>query len=106
MRLVERALPTALFLHDGWQIVRETQGTEATGYLTGLALDEVYRRSTPTGSHDVLTDALGSILGLADSSQAITTSYTSQSGSCAGRRSHASRRMSVRQGPLHGDRRA
>jgi RHS repeat-associated protein len=64
------------FLHDGWQIVRETQGTEATGYLTGLALDEVYRRSTPTGSHDVLTDALGSILGLADSSQAITTSYT------------------------------
>ncbi len=64
------------FLHDGWQIVRETQGTEATGYLTGLALDEVYRRSTPTGSHDYLTDALGSILGLADSSQAITTSYT------------------------------
>jgi RHS repeat-associated protein len=64
------------FLHDGWQIVRETEGANATGYLTGLALDEVYRRSTPTGSHDYLTDALGSILGLADSSQAITTSYT------------------------------
>jgi len=64
------------FLHDGWQIVRATEGANATGYLTGLALDEVYRRSTPTGSHDYLTDALGSILGLADSSQAITTSYT------------------------------
>jgi RHS repeat-associated protein len=64
------------FLHDGWQIVHETEGANATGYLTGLALDEVYRRSTPAGSHDYLTDALGSILGLADSSQAITTSYT------------------------------
>jgi len=94
------------FLHDGWQIVRETEGANATGYLTGLALDEVYRRSTPTGSHDYLTDALGSILGLADSSQAITTSYTYERGSCAGRRSHASRRMSVRQGPLHGEGRA
>ncbi len=66
---------SSTFLHDGWQIVRETQGANGIRYLTGLELDEVYRRTDSNGSYDYLADALGSVLALADSSRALTTNY-------------------------------
>jgi RHS repeat-associated protein len=65
------------FLYDGLNLVQElNSGTPAANYLTGLALDRTYSRSDSTGTRSYLTDALGSTLGLTDSSGAITTAYS------------------------------
>lgn len=44
--------------------------------LTGLGIDEVFRRTQGATTSDVLPDALGSSLALSDSTKAITTQYT------------------------------
>jgi RHS repeat-associated protein len=44
--------------------------------LTGLGIDEYFQRADSSGASDLLTDALGSTLALADSSGSIQTSYT------------------------------
>lgn len=68
---------TTHFLHDGWQIVQEQNGTTPTvNLLTGLRTDEIFRRTTSTTVENFLTDALGSTVALADASGTIQTTYT------------------------------
>ena len=59
------------YLYDGWDIVQEKQGASVSAnLLTGLGVDERFARGTST----VLTDALGSTVGLA-SGGAVATRY-------------------------------
>jgi len=67
---------TTNYLYDGPNPVREQNGTATANLLTGLNIDEFFRRSDAQGPRDFVTDALGSILALADSSGVIRTSYT------------------------------
>ncbi|MDO8412591.1 MAG: RHS repeat-associated core domain-containing protein, partial [Gallionellaceae bacterium] len=50
--------------------------TPTANLLTGLNLDEIYRRTDSQGARDFLTDALGSTLALSDSLAQIKTQYT------------------------------
>ena len=52
------------YLYDGLNPVQEQSGTATANLLTGLNIDEFFRRTDSTGSHDFLTDALGTILAL------------------------------------------
>lgn len=60
------------FLFDGDNFVQETKAGIKTNLLTGMSLDEVYNR----GSQALLTDALGSIIGLTDAAGNLTTTYS------------------------------
>ena len=65
------------FLYDGANIVQELQGgTPVANDLAGLNLDEVFARSTASGTESLLTDALGSTIGLGNSTGAVATRYT------------------------------
>jgi RHS repeat-associated protein len=65
------------FLHDGWQIVQELNGaTPKANLLTGLNLDEVFRRTENGTTSDYLADALGSVRGLMDGAGALQATYT------------------------------
>jgi RHS repeat-associated protein len=65
------------FLYDGLNFVQEKDGaTIKANLLTGLGIDEVFRRTQGAVTSDVLPDALGSSLALSDSTKAITTQYT------------------------------
>jgi RHS repeat-associated protein len=65
------------FLYDGLNPVQELQnGSPSANMLTGLGIDEYFQRTDSSGASDLLTDALGSTLALADSSGAMQTSYT------------------------------
>ena len=51
------------YLYDGANPVQELTGTTpSANILTGLGIDEFYRRTDTSGSRDMLTDALGSII--------------------------------------------
>jgi RHS repeat-associated protein len=64
------------YLYDGLNPVQELNGaTPAANLLTGFNLDEFFRRTDSTGDRDIITDALGSTLALADSAGTIQTSY-------------------------------
>jgi RHS repeat-associated protein len=67
---------TTQFLYDRHNVVRETavDGTTAN-LLTSLSLDEVFTRNESTASH-LLSDALGSTVGLTDAAGAVATTYT------------------------------
>ena len=69
---------TTNFLYDGLNFVQEltSGGTPTANLLTGLDVDEVFRRTDSAGARDFLTDALGSPLELADASGALQTHYT------------------------------
>jgi len=57
------------FLYDGLTAVQELAGTTPTAnLLTGLGLDETFARTDGVGTSTLLVDALGSTLGLANSS--------------------------------------
>lgn len=65
------------FLYDGLNFVQEKDGvTIKANLLTGLGIDEVFRRTQGAVTSDVLPDALGSSVALSDSTKAITTQYT------------------------------
>ena len=65
------------FVYDGWNPVQELQGGgPSANLLTGLNIDEYFTRTDSSGMGNFLSDALGSTVGLSDSSGAITTSYT------------------------------
>jgi RHS repeat-associated protein len=65
------------FLYDGWNPVQELQGgAPSANVLTGLNIDEYFTRTDSSGTGNFLRDALGSTLGLSNSSGTITTSYT------------------------------
>ncbi len=69
---------TTKFLYDGWNLVQELNsgGTPTANMIPGLAIDEIFRRTDSAGARDLLTDALGSTLALADGSGTVQTSYT------------------------------
>jgi RHS repeat-associated protein len=67
---------TTAFLHDGLNPVQEQAGTTLTNLLTGLGIDEFYRRTDGTTAETFFTDALGTTVALTDGSGTITASYT------------------------------
>ena len=65
------------YLYDGANPVQELDGTTPTAnLLTGMTIDEFFRRTDSTGTRDFITDALGSVLALTDSAGVTQTSYT------------------------------
>ena len=67
------------FLYDGLNPVQELQsGSASANLLTGLNLDEYFQRTDSAGTRDLLTDALGSTWGLADSSGTLQSAYSYQ----------------------------
>jgi RHS repeat-associated protein len=65
------------FLYDGLNFVQEKDGvTIKANLLTGLRIDEIFRRTQGAVTSDVLPDALGSSVALSDSTKAIITQYT------------------------------
>jgi RHS repeat-associated protein len=67
-------------LNDGWQVVQELNGaTPTANVLTGLRVDEIFRRSAGASIEDFLTDALGSTIALADDSGVLQTTYAYES---------------------------
>ena len=65
------------FLYDGLNMEQELSGTTPTAnYLTGANIDEVFSRTTSSGTQSYLTDNLGSTLALTSSAGAIQTSYS------------------------------
>jgi RHS repeat-associated protein len=70
---------TTQFLYDGLNPVQELQsGSASANLLTGLMLDEYFQRTDSAGTRDLLTDALGSTWGLADSSGTVQGGYSYQ----------------------------
>lgn len=68
---------TTKYLYDGLNPVQELTGTIPTAnLLTGLNVDEYFRRTDSQGARDFVTDALGSTLALTDAAGVIQTSYT------------------------------
>ncbi len=67
---------TTHFVYDGWNVVQQSvSGGATTDVLAGLGLDEVFATTTGGQTQTTLDDALGTTVGLADSS-GITTSAT------------------------------
>ena len=67
---------TTQFVYDGLNVVQEraATGVPVANMLTGLGIDETFLR-TDSGMNTLLTDALGSTIGLADPSGAVRTQY-------------------------------
>ncbi len=66
----------AIFQYDGRDIIREVIGPTPVDYLRGLDIDEPLARVETSAASYYLHDALGTILGLTDTTGAVTTSYT------------------------------
>lgn len=66
---------TTTYVYDGLQAVEEHQQSGPTTTQLAGGLDEVFFRRTGTTSEFLLTDALGSTWGLADSSGNVNTEY-------------------------------
>jgi hypothetical protein len=67
------------FVYDGWNTAQEKDSKNKIAFneLDGLSLDQVFSRAPASGSGSyLLTDALGSAVGLADNSGVVGTSYT------------------------------
>jgi RHS repeat-associated protein len=65
--------------YDGWNLVQEraSNGNSVTAnYLTGLDLDQPLLRTAGSSTSYYLSDALGSIVGLADQTGGVPTTYT------------------------------
>jgi RHS repeat-associated protein len=62
-------------LYDGANAVQEVIGSNTANSLMG-GVDEVFQRTDSAGSRSFLTDALGTTLGLADSSGTVQTTYS------------------------------
>jgi hypothetical protein len=65
---------------DGLNPVEELDGANPPNVtatmLAGLRIDEFFQRTDSNGAADLLIDALGSTLGLADSTGTVQTAYT------------------------------
>jgi RHS repeat-associated protein len=65
------------FLYDGANVVQELSGSTPTAnLLTGPGVDQTFSRTDSGGQKSFLTDALGNTLAIADTTGAVTTSYT------------------------------
>lgn len=68
---------TTTYLYDEANAVQELSGGTATAnMLTGPVTDETFQRATTGGTTTLLTDALGSTIGLSDASRTTQTTYT------------------------------
>ncbi|MFG2054805.1 RHS repeat-associated core domain-containing protein [Micromonospora sp. NPDC048930] len=65
---------TTGFLYDGPNLIREQVGASVADRLTA-GLDQTLVRTDGAGARVPITDALGSVLGLADSAGTLTTQY-------------------------------
>lgn len=64
-------------LYDGWNAIQLKQaGAAVESRLFGLGLDEIYGRSVSGTSQSYLTDALGSVIELANPNQSAQADYT------------------------------
>jgi RHS repeat-associated protein len=64
------------YLYDGPQAIAELQGNALGAvYHTGLAIDEVLARYTPSRNRYLIADALGSVIAETDEQAAIKTTY-------------------------------
>src|SRR5437870_1347153 len=70
---------TRQFLYDGLNPVQELDGSNppnvTANLLNGLNIDERFARTDLSGTANFLTDELGSVIALANSSGAIATNY-------------------------------
>jgi RHS repeat-associated protein len=65
------------FLYDQWNPVQELQnGSPSANLLTGLRIDEYFTRTDSSGAMNLLSDALGSTIGLTNSAGSLVTNYT------------------------------
>jgi RHS repeat-associated protein len=65
------------FLFDKLNPIQETAGAIITANtLSGLKVDELFIRTDAAGTKNILTDALGNIIRLSDSTGAVQTEYT------------------------------
>ena len=64
------------FLYNGANAVQELSGSAVTANLLSGGIDEVFTRTDSSGSFTPLKDALGSTIGVVDTSGNIQTSYT------------------------------
>ncbi len=68
---------TTDYLTDGGNVLENlVGGTVTASTLTGQGLDEVFSRTDGTGTSSLLTDSLGTTVGLGNSSGAVPTTYT------------------------------
>jgi len=70
---------TTKFLYDGPNVVQEqnSSNTATANLLKGLGIDQTFSRQVVGGAaSSLVTDALGSTIGLGDASGAVQTSYT------------------------------
>ena len=74
-KTVQGGTPTQ-FLYDGANAIQETQGGTINPILVGLGIDERYARNDVTGRTYFLTDALGSTIGLTDTTGAVREQYS------------------------------
>ncbi|WP_326557257.1 RHS repeat-associated core domain-containing protein [Micromonospora sp. NBC_01796] len=66
---------TTAFVYDGPNLVREQTGAAVANRLTA-GLDQTLVRTDGAGARMPITDALGTVLGLADSAGTLTTQYS------------------------------
>lgn len=70
------AAVTTKYLYDNMNPVQELTGTTPSANLmTGLGIDEIFRRTDSAGARDFIRDALGSTLALADNAGVLQTQY-------------------------------
>ncbi len=71
---------TTQFLYDGLNPVQELDGASppnvTANLLTGLGIDQYFRRTDASGAMSFMADALGSTVALTDGSGALNTQYT------------------------------
>jgi YD repeat-containing protein len=76
---------TTNYVYDGLNPVQEKNGGTVTANLiTGLGIDEFFQRTDGVGSRALLTDALGSTIGLVGSSGALQTQHRACQARCWG----------------------
>ncbi|GGK81462.1 hypothetical protein GCM10012284_14360 [Mangrovihabitans endophyticus] len=69
---------TAGYLYDGLNPVQELTGGTPSANLLSAGVDQVFARSTSAGTNALLTDALGSTVGLVDAGGNVTAEYSYQ----------------------------
>ena len=67
---------TTRYLYDGDTAVQELGATGPTANVLTGGTDTYYARTDAAGEHDMLTDALGSVVGLTGAGGATATEYT------------------------------
>ena len=64
------------YMYDGLNVVLAYNGSSSIASLLGLGLDELYLENIGGVQSSVLKDALGSVVGLTNSSKALTDTYS------------------------------